>query len=368
LRTHQVIVNDTPCKYSEPPSEKSLRFRSPREIANLLGSATCVLKISSEPLLREENVIAVLCNGYLHATTLAGKQSEPFVEYIFGEVEAPMLDRDTGPLPPFDNTRNLALNPQNPRVQALNTWLADCIDQVLQELIERDRRRKYSQETRMLRKVADEIQSFLDDDFVRIQETLPWATISGTRRRKASRAKRTQSAAHLPKPGTPSFVARGRAFVRRLLGGEDKPFDGAKALENIRRGGRVQFEINYYRMGKESPRSRYIANRRAIYLNRDHPQLLAAEAEAGVDSVTFKMLSCDIAFTEYALAVVSQLADQGIEVADPIDASEMVQEILDRLGRQAAEKFWSHAQTAALPQPQLEGHVEGNKQNQTRGE
>lgn len=76
-----------------------------------------------------------------------------------------------------------------------------------------------------------------------------------------------------------------------------------------------------------------------IYLNCDHPQLRIAEAEAGIESLTFKMLSFDIAFTAYALAVVSQLADQGLEVADPIDASEMTQQILDRLGRKAADHF-----------------------------
>lgn len=103
----------------------------------------------------------------------------------------------------------------------------------------------------------------------------------------------------------------------------------------------MQFEINYVHLGKDAPRSRYTPNRRAIYLNRDHPQLRAAEAEAGIASLTFKMLSCDVASTEYALAVVSQLADQGVEVADPIDAAEMVQEILDRLERKTAERFYA---------------------------
>ena len=94
-------------------------------------------------------------------------------------------------------------------------------------------------------------------------------------------------------------------------------------------------------MGVDAPRARYIEDRRAIYLNRDHPQIRTAEREARLTSLTFKMLLFDIAFTEYALAVVSRLADQGIEVADPIDASEMAQEILDRLNRKAGEKFFN---------------------------
>lgn len=94
----------------------------------------------------------------------------------------------------------------------------------------------------------------------------------------------------------------------------------------------------------------------------------AAEAEAGIDSVTFKMLSFDVAFTEYALAVVSQLADQGVEVADPIDAGEMVQEILDRLGRKAAEHFYAElglppGASALTPDEEMEGEAESESRD-----
>lgn len=343
LRLHKVIVNGAACQYHEPESIKTFKFKAPREVAEHVGAALCVLKMSREPLARDDNAVAVLSGGFLHATTLAGKQAEPFVEYIFGEVEAPALDSDSDPIPAFDNTRNLTLNAQNPRVQALLGWLADCIEEVRQELIARDKRRRYSKEMRLLRKVAAEIQGFLEEDFRVVQDTLPWATMRGSRRRRKSKGQaaspqKTGSSAQ-PAPRSPTLLERGRAFVNRLLGRRDPLPDTARAAAAAKRGGRVQFEINYVRLGPAGPRSRYITNRRLIYLNRDHPQIRAAEREAGVESLTFKMLSFDIAFTEYALAVVSQLADQGIEVADPIDASEMVQEILDRLGRRAADYF-----------------------------
>ena len=341
LRLHEVIVNGTQCQYHEPASVKTYRFKAPRETAEQIGSATCILKISQAPLTREENTVAILCNGFLHANTLAGKQADPFIEYVFGEVEVPSLDADTGPTPAFDNTRNLTLNMQNPRVQALLAWLAGCLEEVRQELVARDKRRRYSREMRLLRKFAGEIQGVLDDDFRVVQETLPWATMPGARRRgKAKRSRGSDEIKITPTGRTQTLIERGRALVNRLLGRpEDEP-GVIKAPPSPRRGGRVEFEINYARLGADSPRARYVANRRAIYLNRDHPQMRAAEAEAGLQSVTFKMLSFDVAATDYALAVVSQLADQGVEVADPIDASEMVQEILDRLGRKAAEKFY----------------------------
>ncbi len=367
LRLHRITVNGTQCEFREPEYIKTFRFKPPRVVAEKIGSAACILKISKEPMGRDENTVAVLCNGFMHATTLAGKQSEPFVEFIFGEVEAPSLDEDSGPIPPFDNTRNLALNPQNPRVQVLTEWLGECIDEVRRELIERDKRRRYSKEMRLLHKVAGQIQSYLNDDFKVVQQAMPWATMPGARHRNKTKRKGVsfgKTAADAIQ--TPSLVERSRSLVNRLLGRPDEPHDASAALANIRRGGRVEFEINYLHLGANASRSRFIPDRRAIYLNRDHPQLRVAEAEAGIASQTFKMLSYDVAFTEYALAVVSQLADQGVEVADPIDASEMVQEILDRLGRKAAERFMAELATRQAGEVELE--LEGDDQVEQDGQ
>lgn len=165
-------------------------------------------------------MVAVLCNGFLHATTLAGKQAEPFVEYIFGEVEVPSLDTDRGPIPPFDNTRNLTLNQQNPRVQVLLTWLAECIEEVRQELVERDKRRRYSREMRLLRKVADEIQGLLDEDFRVVQETLPWVTMPGARRRGKAKGHRSRDRDGVSPPllrAPQGLIERGRTLVNRVL-------------------------------------------------------------------------------------------------------------------------------------------------------
>ncbi len=234
-------------------------------------------------------------------------------------------------------------------MQALLTWLAECLEEVRQELVARDKRRRYSREMRLLRKFAGEIQDVLDDDFRIVQETLPWATMPGARRRGKTKRPRSPDAAKIAAATqAETLIGRGRALINRLLGRPEEEPTVVKALPSSRRGGRVAFEINYVRLGVDGARARYIANRHAIYLNRDHPQMRAAEAEAGLESVTFKMLSFDIAATEYALAVVSQLADQGVEVADPIDASEMVQEILDRLGRKVAEIF--HTEGTSAPE------------------
>ncbi len=337
LRTHRVRVNGQRCRYRMPPAELTFDFQPPQDVGALLGRAKCRLRVSPDELGREDNVIAVFCHGYLHATTLAGRGRLPLVEYLFGEVEVPALDDEGALVPAFDNTRSLALNPNNPRVQVLETWLGACIDEVLARLEQREQRRRKAREARLLRSVAGRIKSFLDEDFLAIQASLPWASLPSARKPEppepapdAPGKKRRPPPAPRPKPG---LIRRGWHWLRRLLGLEERR---QPAPLRPSPGGLVAFEIRYARLGAAAARAAYDRQQGVITLNRDHPQLRTAEREAGLGSNTYRMLSFDIAFTEYALAVVDDLARQAAAFHQPLDGSALVQQILDRLGRKAA--------------------------------
>lgn len=335
LRTHKVRVNAHACRYRMPRAELTFDFKPPETVSAALGRAKCKLCVSRDELERDDNTIAVLCHGFLHATTLAGRSREPLVEYLFGEVEVPALDDDPGPVPAFDNTRSLGLNPQNPKVQVLEAWLGECIDEVLGKLAEREKRRQKAREQRLLRRVAGSIKSFLDEDFLSIQESLPWASLPITRKRpEEARESDTRPTAGRKPRRRPSILKRGIAWLRRLLGLEKRR---QPATPPAPRGAPVEFEIRYIRDGAKSARAHYDAEEGVISLNRDHPQLRTAEREVGIESNTYKMLSFDIAFTEYALAVADFLSKQAASYHKQLDSNELVQKILDRLGRKAAD-------------------------------
>ena len=86
LRTHKVRLNGRPCRYHKPKAELTYEFKPPEVVEALIGRTKCSLFVSPDELERDDNAIAVLCHGFLHATTLAGRSREPLVEYIFGEV------------------------------------------------------------------------------------------------------------------------------------------------------------------------------------------------------------------------------------------------------------------------------------------
>ncbi len=346
LRSHKVLVNGVICRYRMPEIDLTFNFKPPASVSQVIGPAKCKLYAAAETLSREDNTVAVLCHGYLHAKTLAGKNGEPFIEYLFGEVEVPGLDEDPGPIPAFDNTRSLALNPQNPKIRVLEAWLGECIDGILRTLAERERSRQHARDQYLLRKVASRIKGFLDEDFRTIQESMPWASLPGSR--KSSRLPKSDSQVE---PASPiktgrkraSVFKRGIEWLRHAL-----RMDESLKTPHPRRGEPVEFEIRYTREGAQAPRAHYDVKEGSIYLNRDHPQLRSAEREAGISSSTYLMLSFDIAFTEYALAVTDYLYKRASDYNKHLDPNELAQAILDRLGRKAADYLDAVSRTAEV--------------------
>ena len=72
-------------------------------------------------------------------------------------------------------------------------------------------------------------------------------------------------------------------------------------------------------MGIQERRAVYEPERRTIFVNLDHPQIAAAKGGGSVDEPTFRRLACEVALTEYAIALAQELAAQD-EVAEPAEA------------------------------------------------
>ena len=127
------------------------------------------------PLDEDSNGIDILSYGIWHGTTLAGAEKRERANYIFGEVEVPVLEDGEWPVPAFDNTRNNTLNPQNPVVAVLLGWLASEIEAVRQHLVDRERERRKSEQAKQLAKEAEKIAEILNDDFAQLELELELA-------------------------------------------------------------------------------------------------------------------------------------------------------------------------------------------------
>jgi hypothetical protein len=91
-------------------------------------------------------------------------------------------------------------------------------------------------------------------------------------------------------------------------------------------------------MGEAEMRAKYLRDERTIFVNLDHPQLMAAKGTGSEEQRLFRLLSYEIAFSEYAIALASELDREG-EYIEPSDAIVDMRNTVNRLARRAASLF-----------------------------
>ena len=64
-------------------------------------------------------------------------------------------------------------------------------------------------------------------------------------------------------------------------------------------------------MGAEEARAKYERDNRTIFINLEHPQISAARQRGGLEDPSFRRLSFEVAFSEYAIALASEMAGAG---------------------------------------------------------
>jgi hypothetical protein len=114
--------------------------------------------------------------------------------------------------------------------------------------------------------------------------------------------------------------------------GTGSPTGDAGPKPRRRAGG---FAIEYENATVDEERSRYDEDRRAIFINLDHPQISAA-MRTGIDSRPFRQLSYEVAFAEYALALPMDMARAQGAIFDAQDAIFEARLTLSRITRNAA--------------------------------
>lgn len=98
------------------------------------------------------------------------------------------------------------------------------------------------------------------------------------------------------------------------------------------------FRVEYKFMGIEGRRAFYESANRTIFINLDHPQLVAAKGNNSIEDPLFVKLSYEIAFTEYAIALAFELNnnDEYIDTSDPIID---IRDTINRIAKKAANLF-----------------------------
>jgi hypothetical protein len=70
----------------------------------------------------------------------------------------------------------------------------------------------------------------------------------------------------------------------------------------------------------------------------DHPQIAAAKGLGSQDQAAFRRLAYEVAFSEYAIALASELAARD-EYLDPSDPIVDIRDTLNRVARKSASLY-----------------------------
>jgi len=345
-----VYVDHYECEVAEPPVSETRHLKPEGDEAAKLGDVELTIKVSKTPLDPDLRGISIYSKGAWHETTLAGTEGKEMVQYLFGEMDVPALDEDVSVPPPFDMSRAMKLNIENELVRLIHSFVGRHIEAVRKELLTAEKKRRESEEAKRLQEEASKIAQLLNEDFQDFKRKLAKAKASdpgGTDLQPGGKGQgedlfslggdepveetfppQTETPIHRPgKPPELEPDAQGEPKGKRVPGGaEGKPKP---------RGG---FRVDFSNMGEETSRAHYVSDGRTIFINLDHPQIAAAKGLGRLEDAAFRRLSYEVAFTEYAVALASEMAarDEYYEITDPIVA---IGDSINRLARQSAKLY-----------------------------
>jgi hypothetical protein len=370
-----VTVNKHPCEYAEP-AVSQMRTVKPNEVQSaILGDVQLMLKVAKANLDPEMQGVAIHANGALLESTLAGAEGQPMAQYIFGDIDVPALDDDAVPIPAFDMSRSMQLNRSNEVVQTLLAFIGFEVDRLRRVLVNDDKARRAQDEIKKLNREARLIADMINRDFEEFSDRIARVTARSGTGHDITRSKQNAGdnepddltpgatidaesdrgiaqphpPAPLP-PHPPGPLPPPEPLPGPLPPTPPVPVDSLKPDENGKLKGdpvggngkakrpRGGFSVEFKEMGDENPRASYASAERTIFVNLDHPQIRAAKGTGNIDDPVFQRLAYEVAFSEYAIALATEM-DRNGEFIEPSDAMFEIREALNRMARRAAALY-----------------------------
>jgi len=359
-RDATVYINNHECEFTEPPVDRELRFR-PEDgpLRDQLGDVELSLKVAKAPLDEDLRGVSLFANGVWHETTLAGSEGREMSQYIFGELDVAALDSYAGPISPFDMSRSMRLNPNNEIVQAAYSFIGRHVEEVRRDLVEAERERRAGEAARRLQAEADKIADVINSDFDDFRRRLARAkarasgggdlidTFQGHGKGDELLYGGNVPGSIIADHGSPGKSNGGRSGEGQLpdllplLEADESGRDhGRPAGGDERRAvaGRGGFQVRFAGLGAAEHRGKYFRDERTIYINLDHPQIVAAKGSESDQDPSFRRLAYEVAFAEYAVALASELAARD-EYLDPSDPIVDIRDTLNRVATKGAALY-----------------------------
>jgi len=256
-------------------------------------------------------------------------------------------------------------------VQAIHTFVSVHVEEVRRRILDEERKRRQTLEAQRLRRQADAIAKILNADFTEYSDKVQRirATVTSVGRdRVPDGAVQTgedfkmgifggddaveivgpeggavvpivrpdptpapEPSPRPPKPAPDDLLNNPDVVVNE----DGDPLGQVLDAKKIAKSSRGGFSVDFRHLGAEDNRATYDRDIRTILINLDFPQIAEELAKDGIESAPFHRLANEVAITEYAIAVSSELVTSSIYT----DASDYIFEIrktINRLSRKLA--------------------------------
>jgi hypothetical protein len=326
-----VIVNNHECEFTEPDINREVRIPTKgTEYEKLLGDTTLVIiKVAKAPLEDEFRGVAILSNGVWHETTLAGCERKPFAEYLFGTFDVPALGTDQSPIPAFDMSRSMKLNPRNGIVAEILRMVGVNLEAIRRDLEKQDRERRKTEEQKRLQQQASKIAELINNHFkewsAKLRKTMAKAGTGKDLLSSKEKNAAEESAAIFGDelPGVIIGVERGegplgpgpgpRPIPKVKLDDDKQELIAKKGTGTLRQSAVGGFNVAFDNLGIHEKRAKYDRDTRTIYINLEHPRITVevknSSSSASTDDPNFLRMAYEIAFTEYAIVLGQELSN-----------------------------------------------------------
>lgn len=320
----------------------------------MLGDVDLTIKVSTTPLPPSEQGIAVSAGlGNLIAIETGGIEKKEMGNYLFGEIDVPALESYESPIEPYDTTRSLQLNPLHPLVRVLLPFIGSKLEEVRHTLLQRLNDARKTEQARRLASEAQRIAEILNKDFknvmgrlqdIRSASARPGDVVSNFGDASSSDSEEGVWVEGITIPGDLERTTENASPTKSKRAGRSDPDVGRRGSPNENgtasvdpangsgqksRKPRGGFNVEYRYLGEDCDRSKYDRTSLTILINLDHPVVRNALRTGGVEEVNFRRLSYEIAFTEYAIALGYEMAEQ-----DPdIPADDLLYEVRTTVNR-----------------------------------
>lgn len=348
----EVIINEHVCEIREPAGSELHKFYPNDAEKEILGDVELIVKVSKSPLEPIDQGVQVFSNpGVLVGIETGGVEKKEMGSFLFGEIAIPALETFDTTIEPYNLSRDLRLNANHPVVKVLQPFIGATLEKVRRELAKRLEEEKKSEQAKRLLEIGNKIAELLNEDFETVE-----MRISNAVSQTASRGKGVSrfgdqglgdkeddlyvtgdllagNVADSEAPMNASAESKGnpKPEIPKTgnleTDGQDKvaPTGGNNGKARPKGG----FSVAYRALGVEERRSKYVPQERLILVNLDHPFIKSARDRYSDNDEDFTRLTIDVAFSEYAIALVSEQAQFDIGMI----ASDALYEVRDRLDK-----------------------------------